>query len=493
MSVVARQGFKYSLIGYFGFLLGAVATYLLFPQNFDFYGRLGLVLSYAMILTPVVVFGVSFSNVKFHEIAKKDNKHQNLLSLSLVFVLGNYLFCLALFFLFFFVFPQYRDSKMWNLKQFILPLVLLLSLSAIFNKYISNFKRIVVPNIFENIFPKMANIIAFILFFYFGFSESASFLFFLGIFVLALIGYYIYANSLEKITWNYNLDFLKKEKLYKDIFNYSFYGFLGNIGYFIAIKIDTIMISEHYVNDKETGIYLTLYAIVALISIPQLGLFNISAPIINKSFAENNMEELDRFHKKTSLSLFFLGAVLFSCILVGFPFLTVYIKNGDLLLESEPVIWIIGSAVLIDLLTGFNGNIISMSKYYRFNIVIMVALAFLTVLLNFYFLKNTTLGIIGIAIATAISLTLYNSVKLLFNYIKFKVHPLTIELIYTSLICTIAITIVLFLPIFENNFINLIYKPAVLLMIIFVGNYFLKIYPLDQYLNIKFIKNMLKF
>lgn len=492
MSIVARQGFKYSLIGYFGFLLGAIATYFLFPRDFNFYGKLGLVLSYAMILTPVVVFGVSFSNVKFHEIAKKTREHQNLLSVSLLFVLGNYIFCLILFFLFFYLFPEYKNSKMWNLKQFILPLVLFLSLSAIFNKYISNFKRIVVPNIFENIFPKLANILAFSLFFFLGISENISLLFFLGIFFLALIGYIIYANKLEKIEWNYNIDFLKKDKLYKQIFNYSFYGFLGNIGNFIAIKIDTVMIGEH-LNDKETGIYLTLIAIVALISIPQLGLYNISAPIINKSFAENDMEELDRFHKKTSLSLFFLGAVLFSCILVGFPYLATFIKNGELLLESEPVIWIIGSAVLLDLMTGFNGNIISMSKFFRFNIVIMIVLAFLTVILNLYFLKNTSLGIIGIAMATAISLTLYNAVKLLFNYIKFKVHPLTIELIYTSLICSIAITIVVFLPVFRNNLINLIYKPAVLLIIIFIGNYFLKIYPIEQYLNRKFLKNMFKF
>ena len=491
MSVIARQGFKYSLIGYFGFLLGAAATYFIFPRDYEFYGKLGFVLSYAMILTPIVVFGVSFSNVKFYEIAKREGKHQNLLSISLLFIAANYFFCLGLFFLFFYLFPQYKDSELWNYKEFILPLVLLLSLSAIFNKYITNFKRIVIPNIFENIFPKLANIGAFSLFFFLGFSENASFAFFIGMFVLAFIGYGIYANKLEKINWNFNKDFLKKDKLYKQILNYSFYGFLGNIGNFVAIKIDTIMIGE-YLNYKETGIYNNLFAIITLISIPQLGLYNISAPIINKSFAENDMEELNRFHKKTSLSLFFLGAVLFSCILVGFPYLATLMPKKELI-EYEPVIWIIGSATLLDLLTGFNGNIISMSKYYRFNILIMIALAFLTVVLNLYFLKNTNLGIIGIAMATGISLTLYNVVKLLFNYIKFKVHPLSIEMIYTSLICSIAITVVLFLPTFSNNFINLIYKPLSLLIIILIGNYFLKIFPIEQYLNIKFLKNMFKF
>jgi hypothetical protein len=63
-------------------------------------------------------------------------------------------------------------------------------------------------------------------------------------------------------------------------------------------------------------------------------------------------------------------------------------KNGTMLREYEPVIWIWGSAVLIDLATGFNGNIISLSKYYKFNIVVMLLIAGLTIGLNFYFLKK---------------------------------------------------------------------------------------------------------
>lgn len=492
MSVVARQGFKYSLIGYFGFLLGAVATYFIFPLNYAFYGKLRFLLSTAELLVPIVVFGISFANVKFFHISQKAGKHQNFLSLSLLAVLLNYVIFGLLFFLFFHFWPQFKETELWRYKIYIFPLILLLSLSAIFNKYVTNYKRIVVPNIFENIFPKLANIGAFSLFFFLGLSENGSIGFFLGMFVLSFFGYGIYANNLEKINLDFNRDFLKKDGLYKKVLSFSFYGFLGNIGNYIAIKIDSYMISEFY-NFQENGIYQTFFAIISLIAIPQMGLYNISAPIINKSMAENDMEELDRFHKKTSLSLFFLGAVLFSCILVGFPFLAKLMKNGDLLLESEPVIWIIGSAVLMDLLTGFNGNIISMSKYYRFNIVIMLALAALTVLLNLYFIKNTTLGIIGIAMATAIALTLYNAVKLLFNYVKFKVHPLTIELIYTSMICSVAITVAILLPVFDNNLLNLVYKPALVLALIFIGNHFMKIYPIGAYLNKTFLKNLFKF
>lgn len=163
-----------------------------------------------------------------------------------------------------------------------------------------------------------------------------------------------------------------------------------------------------------------------------------------------------------------------------------------MLRESEPVIWILGSAILFDLATGFNGNIISMSKYYRYNIVFMIFLAVLTIGLNYYFLQHTGLGIAGVALATAISLTLYNIVKISFNYYKFKVHPLTIEMIFVSIITTMAITVAIILPDFNNNFLNLIYKPFIVLVMIYIGNHFLKIFPIHDYVNKKFIRSIFK-
>ncbi|MGK6341907.1 lipopolysaccharide biosynthesis protein [Chryseobacterium sp. DT-3] len=491
MSVVARQGFKYSIIGYIGFLLGTISAIFIFPYNFEFYGKLRYILPTAEMLVPVVVLGISYSNVKFFHRVEKDGKKQNMLSLSLLTVFVNFIIFTGVFFVLPYVFPKFRHSEAWKLKEMILPLILILSFCAILNKYTSNYKRIVVSNIFDNLFPKIANLGAFCLFAYFLLSQKIAFAFFFGMFALMLFGYVYYTNKLEKIKLDFNTDYFRKDNFWKEFFNYSFFGFLGTFGNYLAIN--SFMIGE-FMGMEEVGIYSVLYALISLISIPQLGLFNISAPIINKTLVEGDMEELDRFHKKTSLSLYFLGAVLFSCIMVGFPYLTEFMpKNGTMLREYEPVVWIWGSAVLIDLATGFNGNIISLSKYYRFNILIMLLLAGLTIGLNYYFIKNTDLKLIGIALSTAISLTTYNVIKIAFNYFVFKVSPLTIEMIFVSIICTLAITVAIVLPTFHNNFINLIYKPAVVLVLIYIGNYFTKVFPLDEYLNARFIKSIFKF
>jgi O-antigen/teichoic acid export membrane protein len=491
MSVVARQGFKYSIIGYIGFLLGTVSAIFIFPNDFEFYGKLRYSMQTAEMLVPFVVFGISYANVKFFHSVQQDGKNQNMLSLSLLVVFINFLIFCGIFFILPYFYPKFIQTQAWAIKGIILPLILVLSLCAIFNKYISNYKRIVVSNIFDNLFPKIANLGAFCLFFYFAMSQKIALAFFFGMFALMLLGYMYYTNKLDKVRLDFSTDYFKKDDFWKDFFNYSFFGFLGTFGNYLAIN--SFMIGE-FMGMEENGIYSVLYALISLISIPQLGLFNISAPIISKTLADGDMTELDRFHKKTSLSLYFLGAVLFSCIMVGFPYLTQFMpKNGTMLRIYEPVIWIWGSAVLIDLATGFNGNIISLSKHYRFNILVMLLLAGLTIGLNLYFIKNTDLQLIGIALSTAISLTIYNVVKVVFNYFVFKVSPLTIEMIFVSIICTLAVTVAIVLPNFNNNFINLMYKPSVVLLLIFIGNYFTKIFPLEEYLNKKFIKSIFKF
>ncbi len=492
MSVVARQGFKYSVVGYLGFLLGTFSAIFVFPHDMEFYGKLRYVLPTAEMLLPVVVFGLSFSNVKFFNQTYQDGKHQNFLSLSLLGILLNFIIFLIGYFAVNLLFPKLQETEMWQMKRLILPLILVLAFSAVFNKYLSNFKRIVVPNIFENLLPKIANLGAFCLFFYIGFPEKAAYLFFIGIFILGLFGYVYYTNRLEKLKPDFSTNYIKKDNLWKEVMNYSFYGFLGNIGNFIAVRIDSVMIGE-FLGFEPNGVYNTLYSIISLITVPAMGLYSISAPIINKHLAENDYEELDRLHKKSSLILFFLGLVLLSCVLVGFPYLTHFIKNGELLRKSEPVIWVLGFAMLFDLATGFNGHIISLSKYYRFNIVVMLFLAVTTVLLNIYFLKNTNLELFGVAIATSISLTLFNIAKITFNYIKFGVFPLTIEMIYALIIGTLGITVAIILPDFKSSFVNLIYKPSILLILFFIGNYFLKIFPLEEYINKKFLGSIFKF
>jgi O-antigen/teichoic acid export membrane protein len=226
---------------------------------------------------------------------------------------------------------------------------------------------------------------------------------------------------------------------------------------------------------------------VGLISVPSLGIYTISSPIIADYIAKNDIEALGKFHKKTSLYLFFIGSVLLTIILVGMDDLFALMNKGQELMKGKSVIFFLGLATLFDLATGFNGYIISFSKYYRFNIISMLFLAVVTIVANLLFISFTNLGITGVSIATFISLTLFNLLKINFNYKKFKIHPFSKSYISIIILMTGSILFVKYLlPDINNHFINLIIKPSFVLIIFLLGNYIFKIIPLSELLPKKF-------
>lgn len=481
MSVVARQSIKYSIVGYFSTLVGIVSTVFLYPYDLDFAGKLQFVFQTALLILPVVALGIMHANVRFFPQMSQNETQQDLFKFSIVFILGNFILGLVLLSLAVLIFPRIRTTDFWEYSPYILSVALLLSLIQLASKYISIKKRIVVPNIFENLFPKLGMVTAFVLFFWDRMDEDDAMWVFVVFFVVAIVGMFFYLNRLEKVTKKVNFTFLKQENFGKELMTYSLYTFLGSMGSVIALNIDTFMIGE-MLTFQEVSIYNTSLNLVRMITVPALGVYTISAPIIAGYIAENNMLDLKALHHKTSLYLFIIGAVLFGLVAVGIEDLFSLMKNGDKLIKGLPVMYIMGFALLFDLATGFNGYIISNSKYYKFNNTTTVALAFLTISTNLIFLFWFKMGIVGVSVATATSLTTYNMIKIYFNYKKFGVHPFSWKFLHVILVLLVVLAVGYFLPDTGYKFVNLCYKPFVAFVIFGLANQIFKIIPIKEIL-----------
>jgi O-antigen/teichoic acid export membrane protein len=481
MGVVARQSIKYSFVGYFSFIIGTLATIFLYPSDLEFYGKIRYILPTAEMILPLVTLGIAFANVKFHPKLSTNNEHYNLLKFSIAFISINFVF-VFLCFLVLGYFSSYIQSKdFWKMRYYIFALVFLLSFLQLFSRYISIKKRIVVPNILENSMPKFGGIASFICYFYLGYSEVFSITVFIAFFILSLLIMVLYLLKLEPLPKTTSFDFLHQDNFKKELFVYSFYTLLGSIGSIIALRIDNFMVGE-FIGFKANGIYSIAFSLVGLISVPSLGIYTIASPIIADYIAKNNIEALGKFHQKTSLYLFFIGAVLLSMIIVGINDLFAMMNKGQELMQAKSVIYFLGLATLFDLATGFNGYIISYSKYYRFNIISMLFLSVVTIVANLLFISFTNLGITGVSIATFISLTLFNLLKINFNYRKFKIHPFSNSYISILLLLLISVFSGYFIPDFSSHFLNLVFKPSLVFLIFLLGNSIFKIIPLKELL-----------
>ena len=106
----------------------------------------------------------------------------------------------------------------------------------------------------------------------------------------------------------------------------------------------------------------------------------------------------------------------------------------------------------------FNGEIITYSKYYRFNLIAIGILILLNVSLNILFIKVFYYGIEGVAIASLISMLLFNFSKLLFIYQKFRILPFDKSYLKLILVFSLVLFVSANLPNLDTVLWNLIYK-----------------------------------
>jgi O-antigen/teichoic acid export membrane protein len=113
--------------------------------------------------------------------------------------------------------------------------------------------------------------------------------------------------------------------------------------------------------------------------------------------------------------------------------------------------------------TGINGAIIVNSKYYRYDLYTTVLLVFVTITTNYLLIPKY--GIDGAAMATAISVLLYNLIRLVLIKVKMNMHPFSLQTIYTVLLLFAMYFLLDLLPNTSYTFADIIWKSGVVLMI----------------------------
>ena len=116
--------------------------------------------------------------------------------------------------------------------------------------------------------------------------------------------------------------------------------------------------------------------------------------------------------------------------------------------------------------TSINGAILGLSKYYKFGFYVMLGMGVVSFFVNYTLIP--IYGITGAAIARAINIFLYQFIIFFILYLKTKLSPFSNKTILPILIMGIALIASYFMPHIINEYVDLIARSAVVL-IIFVG------------------------
>ena len=454
-----RQAFFFTLINYVGILIGIFSTLFVYPKNKEMLGVFRYIESLAQILFPIMLLGVSQVLIKFGP--KLDNHQEkqlfNYSVLSILFMSVLVLIALGGF-SFLSIFKKMDYIYLAFVMGFFMAFI------DLFKKQATIIQKISVPAFFDNIVPKIALPLIFILVLHQYISSEQSLIFYIisyGLIAL-FVAVYLFCYFQPEFKFDFKSLFLQIDK--KEMYRFSLFAFAGSLGSVFAFRIDAIMIPK-FISMEANGSFSIGVTLASALAIPATGVFTLYAPIISNYIKNNAMEELNVKYKEISKLLFFIGALLYSCIFLGIENLFLLLPTHDNLMASVSVILILGFNVLVNMGTGFNGEIITYSKYYRFNLIAIIVLIVLNISLNIIFITVFNLGIEGVAFASLIAMVLFNLSKLIFIYQKFQLFPFDLSYLKLVLVFLIVLLVCYFLPTLENNYFNLIYKTGLSLLL----------------------------
>ena len=207
-------------------------------------------------------------------------------------------------------------------------------------------------------------------------------------------------------------------------------------------------------------------------------------PLCAQYLNSNNNKALGLLYKQSSINLFIVSGLIFLLIILNINQLYAIIPSafgGGLL-----VVILISTAKLYDSLLGSNNAILFNSDYYRFVLVLGVALVVLMIALNIKLIP--VLGINGAGIATFLAIFLYNTLKLYFVYAKFKMLPFSLKTLQILFVIVVFSLLFYFWDFKFNPFVNIFLKSTIITVF-----YSVLVYKLNFSEDItRAIKNTLK-
>jgi O-antigen/teichoic acid export membrane protein len=322
--------------------------------------------------------------------------------------------------------------------------------------------RIVVPGIFRDIFLKIFTSLLVGAYFFEVINFHQLVLYLTGFYGLLVIMLLAYLHNLRVLHFKPDLNFLNKT-LIREMAVYGGFILLGGAGALIISQIDTLMLGS-LAGTREVAIYTIAYFIGTIIEIPRRAIAQISTPILSQAWMHNDIDKIEEIYHKSAINQLIIGCFFFLGIWCNVDAIFNLIPNGEIYRTGKYVILFIGFTRLFDMATGVNGEIILQSRYYRFNLVSVAILALLLVITNWIFIPQY--GINGAAFATALSVFLYNILKFLFLWIKFRIQPFSIKTTVVLLVAVFTYFTASIIPApaadFGNTVLNILIRSSII-------------------------------
>lgn len=479
MGIVARQSVITTIISYCGVIIGYINLLYLYPKflNPEQIGLFRTIQDAAILFTPFAQFGLAQSIARYYpRLVNSRDSTGSFVSLILLMALGGF----AVFLIFFKLFEnsilsyfQENANAIITYSTLVLWLTLILLILAVFEAFSRSLLRTVVPSLLRELVARFL-LAVFVTLYFLEYLTFNQFIVSSAItYVICLIILLVYLMAKGEIRVDVSLSKLDTTQL-PGLFKYSLLSFAGTAGFIIVGKVDSIMVSA-MLNLSANAIYTTAFYMATVIEIPKRALSQLAMPLISRAFEKNDLKEIGIIYQKTSINQFVVGTLLLIGVWINLDSIFALMPNGSIYDAGFYVVLIVGGGKLIDMMFGPSSEVIVMSKYYGFNIVLIMMLAVFVVVANNLLIPQY--GINGAAIGSALALIGFNVIKYVFIYVKLQMQPFTTATFKVVAVAAVVVMLHFIIPRMGHPIIDMVVRSSVVTIVFGVLIYILKVTP----------------
>ena len=459
MGIVIRQSLFSSAFGYAGTVIGYMNVVILMPlfMDLDEIGLFRTIISITMLLAPFSILGATAALQRFFPIYEKE-REQLLVQIYALVLLG-FLLISGLLFIFkseffaFFAGNADRVNDFFYLIPIFLGFVVLFNIFEAFSKANMN---ITVPNFLRDVVYKFFTLLSIVAYGmkYISFSTflyaQAGIYFILGIALFVNVSKrYGFLKEVRKIT-SFSFD--------PALVTFSIFSLLSGAGITIVMQIDQIMVSK-YLGLSLNGIYSTALFMAVVIEFPKRFVSQISYQILTNLYAENDISTIAKHYKSASINQLILGGLLFLGLAINIENIYDIMPQGQNFSAGIWVLYIIGATKLMTMTFSLGSEIISVSDFYRYNVVLVVSLGVVTVVSNLLLIPEY--GIYGAAAATFLSFLFYDTAKFFLIRHKLRIQPFSLRTLAVLALIGAGFTLHFLLPSFASVYVDIAVRSTV--------------------------------
>lgn len=448
MGVIRRQSLKHASVNFVGLAVGALSTFLVYPHVQEQYGLIQILLQVGLIGLPVMSLGANTVAIRFFpRFEDKETGHHGFLPLLMLLCGAGFTLSLGLAWVFWEPYMHTVEYKSPLIREYFwlaFPIAFCFVISSVLFLYASNFKRIVVPSILLDFSQKIVLPLLMICVWKDWITLRTAVWCMVIHAASVTTGMILYLRWLGAWRWKPEFKYLTPA-LKREMAAYIGFWSLGGFALLVAAKSDIFMVGSIGAV-KAAGAFTIAAALAAIIEIPIKSLYAASASSVARHLADDNMQELGKLYQGVSINLLSAGLLLFGgmwvCIEQIFSFFPA--NHAQELSAGVWVFFFIGMSRLVEMTTGMNNNIIYYSPYYRFSLLSLSISAVLTTALNFILIPK--IGMTGAAVATLISMTLYNLFSVWLVWTKYRLFPFTWNTVLAVVFALLAFLFAFFIP-----------------------------------------------